>query len=576
MRINFSIKLKSVLSIIRGVMDVVRRDFSLKLFLALSLVLIAIAISLNVVVPFLFRDLIHHLRLDASSGLYTSLMLVLFYTGCWSLRQITVQLREIFCFPVIERLLNVMTFNLFKNVLESSVEKYSKVKIEKIIDNVIRTQEIFSDLFVGLFLYVIPTILEILVILCVVGTYFPFLFCCIFGFFIFCHICFTVWGLGKTSFLQKRYIEARNIFQSFLVDKLLNFETIKIFAQESKEEDISQKYLKRYENFKVKADVTIESVRLGQGLILGLLVISSTIAGTIYVKSHQISVENLVLLNFYFVQLIAPLGLLGIALKNIKRGIVHVGEMFSFMKASENETTKIEEDNSILMGDMSLIFDDVSFAIGDKKILKDISFNIVGNGILGVIGKTGSGKSTLAKLLVKLFDPTKGSITLNGKKTQELLEKNLRRNIGYVAQHPTFFNDSILNNLLYGNPSVSKKEIEKVIEKVCLTDVIEELPEKYHTLIGKNGVTLSGGQAQLLALARVLLMNPCLYVFDEITSALDSKTQEKIVEILDDLSQNALIIVISHRMSLIRNAKKVITLSNGVLVQDDRLNAEHD
>ncbi len=572
MKMQRSVNLKNIISIIYGVINIVRKESSLRLLLCLSLTLIVITILLNVMVPFLFRDLIHHLRLDASSGLYASLTLVLFYTGCWSLRQITVQLREIFCFPIIERLLNMMVFNLFKSVLESSVEEYSNVKIEKIIDNIIRTQENFSDVFVGLFLYVTPTILEILVILCVVGIYFPFLFSCLFGFFICCHICFTVWGLGKTSFLQKRYIEARNIFQSFLVDKLLNFETIKIFSRESREKEISQKYLERYEKFKVEADATIESVRLGQGLILGLLVISSTIAGTIYVKSNQISVESLVLLNFYFVQLISPLGLLGIALKNIKRGLGHIGEMVDFMKTSIHETMKKKKKIMIFTKDISLIFENVSFSIGTKEILHNISFEVSGKGMLGVIGKTGSGKSTLAKLIVKLLESTSGSIILNGKKIQEIQEENLRKKIGYISQHPTFFNDSIYNNLLYANPSVSMREIKYVIEKVCLTEVIEALPDKYNTLIGKNGINLSGGQAQLLALARVLLMNPPLYVFDEITSALDPKTQEKIVKTLEDLSKSTMIIVISHRMSLIRSAKRIITLSDGRLIKTEILN----
>ncbi|MBS0186113.1 MAG: ABC transporter ATP-binding protein [Proteobacteria bacterium] len=564
MKIIPFVGLRNIASMWAGVKALIKKDSILKLSLIFSIGLIIVTIGLNVSIPFLFRNLIYYLRVDHFSNLLTSLILVCLYAGCWSLRQITVQLREIFCFPIIEKLLNTMTFNLFKKILSDPMDHYPKVKLEKIIDNIIRTQENFSDLFVGLFLYVTPIILEIIIILIVISFYFPFLFCCIFGFFILLHICFTMWGLGKTSFLQTRYVKARNLFQSYLVDKLINFETIKIFSKEKEEERICKKYLHRYEKFKARADIITESIRLGQGLILGLLVICSTLVGAFYVKSSQLSVESLVLLNFYFIQLVGPLGLLGIALKNIKRGLINVEEMFRFIEdISPAEFRKKQHTFSKLENNIFLEFNHVSYSIGSKKILQNVSFDVPFGSILGIIGKTGSGKSTIAKLILKLFEPTEGRIILNGHDIKEIPTECLRKIIGYVPQHPSFFNDSIYNNLLYAYPEASVKEIKTVIEKVCLTDVIENLPEKYHTRIGKNVTPLSGGQTQLLALARVLLMKPLLYVFDEITSALDIETQSKIVDILNDLSKNSSIIVISHRLPLIEDAKKVIVLSEG-------------
>ena len=567
----FSKNLRNISLILKGVTSTVKNNNALKKSLVFSIFLIIVTIFLNVMIPFLFRDLIRHLKIDLSANLYTALLLVAFYTGFWSLRQVTIQLREIFCFPIIERLLNKMVSNLIKKILLQNEDLYSKVRVEKVVDNIIRTQENFSDIFAGLFLYVLPTLLEIIIILIIIGSFFPVAFCSIFGFFIILHICFTIWGLNKTSFLQRLYTKSRNLFQSFLVDKLLNLETVKIFSQEAFEIKRSEEYLDQYEKQKVKADIIIESIRLGQGLILGFLVICSTIIGTFYVKSLRISIEDLILINFYFVQLVGPLGLLGMALKDIKRGMVHLESMISFVHDLPAIKIKNLTSSKLLKGGMHLNFKEVSFEINNKKILQNISFETKDKGIIGIIGKTGSGKSTIAKLILRLLKPTKGLISLNGNNIQDISDKILKKNIGYVPQHSTFFNDSIYNNLLYGNSSVPMKEIEEVIEKVCLTDVIADLPRKYNTAIGKNGINLSGGQIQLLALARVLLRKPKLYVFDEITSGLDINTQEKIVHLLQEISKEALVLVISHRMSLIQDAAQIIILSKGCCVQEKDL-----
>lgn len=203
-----------------------------------------------------------------------------------------------------------------------------------------------------------------------------------------------------------------------------------------------------------------------------------------------------------------------------------------------------------------------------KPVLTKVSFDIEANKITAIVGKTGCGKSTTLSLIAKFYDPTKGSITLDGIKINELSKETLRNNIGYVQQSPYIFNRTFRENLLLVKPDATDKEIIAACKKSEIHDFILSTKDKYDTLLGENGITLSGGQKQRLAIARAILNNSKVIMFDESTSSLDNENQAKIQSVIENLSKDHTIVVVAHRLSTIINADKIIFMDNSKIVAE--------
>ncbi len=219
-----------------------------------------------------------------------------------------------------------------------------------------------------------------------------------------------------------------------------------------------------------------------------------------------------------------------------------------------------EEINNIC-GDFE--FKKVSFGYNENLVLKNLSFKTASGSTIGIVGKSGAGKTTIFNLLCKLYDISSGDIFIDGKNIKDLSEQAIRGNITIISQNPYIFNMSIRDNLKLVKDDVSDKEIEKACKSACLSDFIETLPDKYDTIVGEGGVNLSGGQRQRLAIARALVQNTKIILFDEATSSLDNDTQLKIKTAINNLKGNYTILIIAHRLSTIMNCDKIFILENG-------------
>lgn len=213
-------------------------------------------------------------------------------------------------------------------------------------------------------------------------------------------------------------------------------------------------------------------------------------------------------------------------------------------------------------------FNNVSFKYpGDKQnVLNDLNLTIKPKKKIAIIGRSGNGKSTIFNLLLRYFDPTKGTILIDGENIKNLSEKSLRENISIIRQDPFLFNLSILDNFKLVKDDVTLEEIKDVCKKAYIDEYIESLPNKYETVIGEGGVNLSGGQKQRLAIARTLLLNTKIILFDEATSALDNESQEYIKRTIDDLVKTHTIIIVAHRLSTIMDADIIHVIDKGCLV----------
>jgi len=240
-----------------------------------------------------------------------------------------------------------------------------------------------------------------------------------------------------------------------------------------------------------------------------------------------------------------------------------INEFLEEVPEIQNNTTKsFKLEGDIEFKNVSLTYDDTKI-----KALKNINFSIKKGETIAILGKTGSGKSTIVNLVSRLYDVTEGVINVDNTPIKDVNLNDLRNVIGFVPQDPFLFSDSISNNIKFGFEKATKQEIIAAARKAVVHQNIEEFKDKYDTILGERGVTLSGGQKQRVSIARAIIKNPEILVFDDCLSAVDTETEEKILANLESVSKDKTTFIISHRVSSVKNADKIIILDDGEIIQ---------
>ncbi|MCH1518132.1 MAG: ABC transporter ATP-binding protein/permease [Flavobacteriaceae bacterium] len=260
--------------------------------------------------------------------------------------------------------------------------------------------------------------------------------------------------------------------------------------------------------------------------------------------------------------------------------VATVGWVTSIVQQAEASQKRINaflgQEPSIMDGASSanikeakIVFDNVSFTYPDTgiKALKEISFTINPGETLGIIGKTGAGKTTLLELIARLYDPSSGKIFIDREDIRNYPLKELRDAMGYVPQNPFLFSESIEENIRFGNADASMKVIEQAATEAAVAENIAQFTHGYQTLLGERGVTLSGGQIQRISIARALIKDPKVLLFDDCLSAVDADTEEQILSSLNRVSEHKTSCIVSHRISSVKQADKIIVLEEGRIIQ---------
>lgn len=199
--------------------------------------------------------------------------------------------------------------------------------------------------------------------------------------------------------------------------------------------------------------------------------------------------------------------------------------------------------------------------------MRDFNLTIKPGERVGLVGPSGAGKSTLVHLLMRFYDPTRGEILIDGQDIKTITQDSLRRSIAFIPQEPTLFNRTIRENIEYGKPGATDKQIRDASRRAAAHDFIMGTEKKYDSMVGDRGIKLSGGQKQRIAIARAFLKNAPILVLDEATSALDSETEIAIQKSFDELARGRTTVAIAHRLSTLRNMDKIVVLNNGVVVE---------
>lgn len=230
-----------------------------------------------------------------------------------------------------------------------------------------------------------------------------------------------------------------------------------------------------------------------------------------------------------------------------------------------------EKKNAVELKPLSVAIElkDLSFSYHNdpKKILDGVSLGVPKGSMVALVGESGGGKSSLIKLIQRLYDPTDGAILWDGVDLRDARLSTLKKQIALVTQETVLFNDTIKYNISYGKPDAADAQIEEAARIAFAADFIEELPQKYDTLVGERGTFLSGGQRQRIAIARAVLVNAPVLILDEATSALDAESERLVQKALANLMQNKTSIVIAHRLSTVRKADKIVVMERGRIVE---------
>ncbi len=305
--------------------------------------------------------------------------------------------------------------------------------------------------------------------------------------------------------------------------------------------------------------------------LIGLSVILTVYFGgnlTISSNNETFTAGNIAEFMLYLSMLTWPVTSIGWVTSIIQTASAsqkRINEFLNTKSELENSSTKTIDHIQ------DIEFRNVTFAYPDtpeSPVLKNISFKISSGEKIAIIGETGSGKSTLISLLTRMFDPSEGEILVNSINLKDLDLKNYREKIGHTPQDAFLFSDSIKSNLLFGNRESTDEEIFNKAKTACVHDNIISFKDGYNTMIGERGVTLSGGQKQRLTIARSLLSNPELLILDDSLSAVDTKTEHQLLENLNKETQNNSVIFISHRISTIKLASKILVIKNGKIVEE--------
>ena len=361
-----------------------------------------------------------------------------------------------------------------------------------------------------------------------------------------------------------------SVLTSFTQEAYNGIRVIKAFGVEEYSMKALQKEVGIFRNRSMdlaKVDATFFPLMT---FLTGLSTIITVFVGGMMTINHQITIGNIAEYVFYVNLLIWPVAALGFTTSLIQRAAASQRRINEFLQTTpdieDNKTTQIEFAKSIEFKGVTFTYPGMN-----KPAVSNLTFTVNKGKSIGILGTTGSGKSTIAQLLLRMMDQNNGKILIDDHSLQSISLRHFRSQIGYVPQDVFLFSDTIKNNITFGLDSddkVTNKELANVINDAALTETLADFPDGLETMIGERGVMLSGGQKQRISIARALIKNPDILIFDDCLSAVDTNTEAFILQQLRKYTKNKTTFMISHRVSTLKDADYIVILDNGSIVEE--------
>lgn len=290
------------------------------------------------------------------------------------------------------------------------------------------------------------------------------------------------------------------------------------------------------------------------------------LALAIYFYRQGLTIGSAYMIFQYILMLETPINRITQQMKELQKAAAGIGRM-SDIFATQSVIDTLDSSQSLPKGALSIDFEAVDFAYGDKKVLKNLNFRLEAGRVLGLLGRTGSGKSTLTRLLFRFYDPSSGTVRLAGRDLRQLDPQKIHEHVSMVTQDVQLFQGSLRQNLTFFDETVPDSELWQVLEALSLRQWVENLPAGLDSQLAANGSSLSAGEGQLIALARVFLKNPDLIILDEPSSKLDPATEQLLESAMQGLLNNRTAIIIAHRLKTVERADDIMVLRDGELLE---------
>lgn len=537
----------------------------------LALLCLVAAKSGLLLIPFLLKALVDGLDAGAeATPLMLLLLLVLAYGAARLANTLFGELRDTLFGRVTERAMRRIGLQVFRHVHSLDLDFHLNRRTGGLARDIERGTSGISFLLRFFIFNIAPTLFEIAMVTGILlwnygGSYavIVLLSVVIYGFYSFRA---TAW---RTRFVRE-VNEADSSSNTRSVDSLLNYETVKYFTNEEFEAKRYDESLATWEAARRKNRLSLFALNGGQALIIALSQTCMLGLAAWEVQGGSMTLGDFVLVNQFMLQLFMPLGFLGFVYREIKSSLANIERLFLLLDRQPRVADK-EGARDLEVKGSALEFRDVAFAYdNDRAILNGVSFSVDSGEKVAVVGASGGGKSTLVKLLFRFYDPKSGQVLIDGQDLRELTQRSLREQIAIVPQDCVLFNDSLRENIRYGNPEADADGLANAVEAAHLTDFVQRLPDGLDTVVGERGLKLSGGERQRVGIARAAIKGAPILVFDEATSSLDSRSEQAVLGAFSSMAQQHTTLVIAHRLSTIIDADRILVLQDGHIVEQGK------